>query len=588
MLLVFALVGTYIPQDWNDVKTVHAGAAGGGATEPTQILNNVELGSDVAVNTTSAGANTLSSGFLGTLWEKEFYLDALFWFIAKEIISNMINELVIWINSGFEGRPMFVQDLSAFLLEAADEGVGEFIRDIGGPLSVFCSPFRLDVQVAVNLYYNRLRADQSAPACTLTGVIDNIDGFLEGGRGSFSAYGGWDEWFEVVAKPQTYTPYGAVLSAQTDATMRFVNIKGEEFSVTNFGDGFISGKICEPVDPELEGPPEQCWISKPGKIVEEALSFNLDSGRQSLIEADEFNEVIAALLGQLANTALTGAAGLLGLTGDTGYSYDVDGLTYTEAMIEEAAALRDEEEALENMNDALAIQQDYIALAEEYIPLLTEFSNDPEQSEENQLAAEEAILDAELIIALATEYSAILEALIAEYQTAEPDRREEIIIEFTQLEDLFTELDILASELTWESILDGIPITGPDPITTDEGIARIEEGLAIQEDVNALATDYLDLLLAAGEDAAAAQAAGIIAASDVNIEELNAMLATLANPALTQDEIDQIFLDALTGNWYTASDLAELEAEWDALLNVPVDTGTGDITPPDLPPPPAP
>jgi len=60
-------------------------------------------------------------------------------------------------------------------------------------------------------------------------------------------------------------------------------------------------------------------------VISEALTFQLSTGPRALIEADEINELIGALINQLMLKAMQGVAGLLGLsagTGYTDYSYD--------------------------------------------------------------------------------------------------------------------------------------------------------------------------------------------------------------------------------------------------------------------------
>ena len=88
-----------------------------------------------------------------------------------------------------------------------------------------------------------------------------------------------------------------------------INAEGEEINILDWGDGFLSGTLCETVHGASSNE-ENCFINKPGKIVQEALSFNIDGERQSLIAADEFEEFIAQLISILADRVLTGATGL--------------------------------------------------------------------------------------------------------------------------------------------------------------------------------------------------------------------------------------------------------------------------------------
>lgn len=466
MFIVFAFVATYIPQPYNPITEVEAGALGGGSTEFTQIANNVQLGAVNVATTASAGFDSITSWATGSMWIKENVLDGIGWALAKRIVSSMVASLIDWINSGFQGSPAFVQDLKGFLLQAADEVIGEYIQDLGGIGSFICSPFRLDVQVSVAMQYQRARANggdgQPAPTCTLSGIIDNIEGFI---GGAFDQ-GGWKDWFKITSTPQTYTPYGAALSAQIGARARIINAQGEEIKLLDFGDGFLSGEICQAV--HGAGTAKQdCFISKPGKIIQEALSFNLDSGRQSLITADEINEVIAALLGQLANTVMTGAAGLLGLSSGTGYTYSGFDGSYLDQMVASSTDGFNYDRAGELVEDALAIHIEYRDLAVEYEQELDTYAtNILNTNSERKDAARAGRDDARSVIietmgsfpppftpapgSLIDRLTDISDSF-SNASTTDLERLD-LIQEYTEL-DLYTEADLNTSANNWEILI---------------------------------------------------------------------------------------------------------------------------------------
>lgn len=448
VFIMFALVATYIPQDWNRIELAHAGAAGGGATEPTQILNNIQL---VGVNmwtAISAAADPITAWATGSEWVKDNLLDGIGWKIAKFIVSSMIKSLVNWINSGFKGSPLFIQDFGAFLRNAADEAIGQYISELGGLGSFVCSPFKLDIQIAVALEYQGLRKG-GAPKCTLSGIINNIQNFVGGSVGSFDQ-GGWNDWFDITAQPSVYTPYGAELAAKTEAYVRIVNARGEEAAKVDWGGGFLSGELCEPVVGP-DGPNEECWITKPGKIIQEALSFNLDSGRQSLVAADEINEIIAALLGQVAQAALSGAAGLLGLSGGTGYTYSgFSGGSYLGEMTEQSFGSN----GITDLIDARQVQVDYQNLATTYRPLLLARSVDPKAKAQEQTSAASEAAFALTIIGNTTANIVAIDALITKYNatTSDMTTKSDVLIAFSNL-SLYTQSDINISRTTWDTIL---------------------------------------------------------------------------------------------------------------------------------------
>ena len=331
-----------------------AGPAGGGATLGMQITQQAELAASALSNAATAlGVNGLVL--------KETVLDGIGWAIAKQMVSSMTRSLINWINSGFEGSPAFITDLNAFLLDALDTAAGEYIRSLGGIGEFICSPFRLDIQAALSVSYAKARSGMpsgpTAPACRLTDIANNIEGFFSG-----ITEGGWGEWMEVTSSPQN-TPYGAYLEAEARLNIKLKNEAGQEMEVASWGDGFLSKKICETI--EGTSGSENCIISTPGQVISEALTFQLSTGPRSLIEADEINELIGALLNQLVQVAMEGINGLLGLSGGTGYTdYTLNGSStrpFLDDMVNEGSL--NATATLSRMESSRSLEQIYLTLA---------------------------------------------------------------------------------------------------------------------------------------------------------------------------------------------------------------------------------
>ncbi len=461
VFVIFAFVATYIPQpDFNNdghtnVEVAHAQWT---VWDPGNYVPN--WGGFIE--------NTIQTGT--SLWRtlKEEVLDPIAWAVAKQIISNMIGSVVDWINSGFQGSPAFIQDLEGFLLQAADQAVGQYINDLGDIGSFVCSPFRLDVQLSVALQYDLDRTNDVA-ACTLTGVINNFQGFLDGTVNSNDL----GDWLSLVHEPQS-TPLGSVFAAKAGARRSLLNAQGEELSLLGFGDGFLSGELCQTANGP-NGPQQDCFITKPGKMLQEALTFNLDSGRQTLVEADEFNEIIVALLGQLANQAISGAAGLLGLSSGTGYTYTgysrgsftadlSDGSINVGTSPRVAGGTQNTTGPAPSTNPGVAAAQNIIAQGLQsqqtvlgnigtYIQSLTNVANNPLNSTNTISAAQLAVGEASNILnQVAADVNAItplasqFSALEAEFPTATPTRQNQIRSIQTQLIQQFSALSLISSQ----------------------------------------------------------------------------------------------------------------------------------------------
>ncbi|MBY0538742.1 hypothetical protein K2P47_05100 [Patescibacteria group bacterium] len=349
LLLLITVFAVSIP-----THQAEAGGAGGQATEATQLRN-------LAQTSISAIADAATALGINSLVIKENILDGIGWAIAKQMVSSMTRSLINWINSGFEGSPAFITDLNAFLLDALDTAAGEYIRSLGGIGEFICSPFRLDIQSALSISYAQARSGMpsgpTAPACRLTDIANNIEGFFAG-----VTDGGWQDWLSVTSDPQN-TPYGSYLEAQYRLKIKLVNEAGQEMEVASWGEGFLSKKICEAI--EGPGGGEQCTISTPGQVISEALTFQLSTGPRTLIEADEINELIGALLNQLVLAAMEGINGLLGLSEGTGYTdYSLNGSStraYLDDMVDEN--LINTTQIRSQMGTSLTTERSYLTLA---------------------------------------------------------------------------------------------------------------------------------------------------------------------------------------------------------------------------------
>jgi len=314
--LCFMFVAVYVPHQHNNIH--QAEASGIPVIDAANLVENVV---SVVTQGLSLAQQYLMAGYSYLEMNKEYILDALVWAASKGLLAAITSSIVNWINSGFKGSPMFLQDFKGFMLHAADHVVGDFLLDLGGLASFICSPFQLDVRIALSMGYRASRGYRYG-TCTLTGALENIENFVQG-AGNFSSTDqngknhGWDTWFTVTSQPQRYTPYGNLLEAQSQASFRIRNAQGQELSYLNFGSGFMSSKLCNNID--IAGvSKEQCAVSTPGKVIEQALNFQLSSGSRSLIVADEIDEILGALMGQLVKQVVTGSAGLLGLSNSQG------------------------------------------------------------------------------------------------------------------------------------------------------------------------------------------------------------------------------------------------------------------------------
>lgn len=247
-----------------------------------------------AVNTAIKVIEQFVSDLASSLNLKEFSLDPLAWFIAKQLIRELTDSIVRWIDSGFEGGPAFVHDVNSFMYSVVDEAIGEFIY--GSELGFLCSPFQLDVKLALALNH---RAFKDRINCRLSDVLLNVENFAAGTAN-------WDGWFQLAFYDN---PYARTLDASFELDARIINARGEQIELLRFGLGFLTWQECSG---------SSCKTKTPGSFIEDELVQVLGSPVRSLEIADEIDEIISHLFAFLVDEAFKDLAGLAGGGGGGG------------------------------------------------------------------------------------------------------------------------------------------------------------------------------------------------------------------------------------------------------------------------------
>lgn len=264
-------------------------------------------------------------------------LDAVGVAVAKLLIQNITISVVDWINNDFKGSPSFVSNPEQFFIDIADQELGALIES--SDLNFLCSPFQIDVRLALYFKHSPFRKKIS---CTFTEVVGNVQGAVENSTingmrmknfldGDFSQ-GGWDSFVSLTQTPQNNF-YGAYLEAETELGIRIGDKQILKQQELGQGKGFLSWKKCrdvpantatiqseDPLDSRLGDYYESgsktnkvCEVQTPGSVISSSLENSLGSGLRQLELADEFDEIINALIANLLKKAITG--GMRSLSG---------------------------------------------------------------------------------------------------------------------------------------------------------------------------------------------------------------------------------------------------------------------------------
>lgn len=226
--------------------------------------------------------------------------------LIRIVIENIVQSTLTWINNGFEGNPAFVTDPQQYFTDIASGVAGDFIA--GTDLNFLCSPFQTQIRIALQKSHTRPGRFQ----CTLTEVVGNIDNFYN----NFDE-GGWDGWFAMTQNNRN-NPYGTYLDAKLELDDRIANAIGIQNKQLDWNSGFLSLSDCveyETIDGGEAGPIQgNCKkrgpIKTPGVVIESQLESVLGTGIRQLELADEFDELVSALFGQLLQKTVFAAKGL--------------------------------------------------------------------------------------------------------------------------------------------------------------------------------------------------------------------------------------------------------------------------------------
>ncbi len=353
-------------------------------------------------------AQTLSSATSAfatySLEFKAFVLDTLATTLAKQLIRSLTASVVNWINSGFEGSPSFVTNPGSFFLDVADQITGAFLAKAGGPLTELCSPFSIDIRIALAFKYHP--NIQKKYTCTLGAIIKNSKNAVQGASiNGFTAgdfrQGGWPAFVSLTTQPQNNV-YGAYFEADSELSLRVAKAQLQQKDEIGAGRGFLSWRdrgclkkqeqakknyYTERPDqgtgegdytgPErdyegsgetanaLKATPQDCPINTPGSVIVSSLETTINSPQLELALVDSINEIVSALAAQLVTRTLQG--GLRALSGG-GPS---DSTAYINQVVQEGNTATDQVTDMKN---------NFIKSVEKYISDTLQYKTNKDQS----------------------------------------------------------------------------------------------------------------------------------------------------------------------------------------------------------------
>ncbi|PID83268.1 hypothetical protein CSB11_01890 [Candidatus Campbellbacteria bacterium] len=285
------------------------------------------LGSAFGMIASSMAANTISvpssdkptESSTGMNAIKDCILDGVANALKRTVIRSLVSTTVNWINGGFDGNPYYGRNLEKAFRRTVDDILGEVIYQ-NENLKFLCSEFEFPIKVALHLQFSQAQFQEFdyTPKCKISDVADNIEGAIQDG---IDYYSNIDNFFSITTNgsDNVYEVYFKTSASIQKAIEKRNEDKEREQSVNN---GFFGERRCYDGG-EYDGSLERrdiCPITTPGRIMAERLASATNTETNELITADEFDEIIGAILNQLFQKLLQkdGIRGMSQTSSETG------------------------------------------------------------------------------------------------------------------------------------------------------------------------------------------------------------------------------------------------------------------------------
>lgn len=264
---------------------------------------------------------------------KEFVFDGLAWTAANVIIDKFADSLVVWIQNGFEGSPMFLSDPEGFFKDTANDISGAIINDLN--MNWLCDSlgkFRFD------LAFFLPGTSRSQYACTFEDIANNFKD-----TASRDSLGDWIDvnvnvsqqnivrrfgddfrnggfWMWLATADPKNNQLGRTLTTANSVYAVSEQAKNRERFGLSINGGFFGMRKCVerasvPMEPGQKAPCARYVNTTPGGLVQDQLNNAANKDLARLQVADEIDEIIGALVTTLMGWVLTGGnnnGGVLG------------------------------------------------------------------------------------------------------------------------------------------------------------------------------------------------------------------------------------------------------------------------------------
>jgi len=218
--------------------------------------------------------------------------DAIAYCLANVIITYVADSTIAWIQSGFEGKPAFVDDPTKLFQDLADYEMSNFLSGLEDGL--LCDNFSSSVKSAlVNNYTSDYQTDGK---CALGALEEDVTGLVNGTANYFS----YEAWFALTQNPNNNAA-GSYINA-VDESQRVIKARKDAVNKDlDRNDGWYSWV-------QKDGANKGKVVSM-GRTVQTVFEQRLNLAPGRLVLADKFDQVISTLVNYLIKVAITETVG---------------------------------------------------------------------------------------------------------------------------------------------------------------------------------------------------------------------------------------------------------------------------------------
>lgn len=283
-------------------------------------------------NTITAAATQQIAADINWLVSKEKLLDPNAWSMNKKLQQQLTAEMIKWMGgqqAGQNGQVPFVQNYDEYNEMIARKVAGEFIfgDDLNKASGQCSEEDTFKVRNAVlQKYLQEYGGDSSS------GQSNQCEEELQDNLHPFQRI-----FYEFAScKDVVCSTY----KATADLQKRIVDSQLSEARAVDNARGFIPQRVCRVVNDPDGRPRQLCEIVNPPSLAADAASFmTIQMPGLSLLNVDEFDEVVSDMMSNLSNQVVQGYTGILGLSGNPNYSNNVFGpsgnLSYADALAQD-------------------------------------------------------------------------------------------------------------------------------------------------------------------------------------------------------------------------------------------------------------